>query len=240
MVELHAISPGSRSPKMSIVVYCKECGKKIRAPDGRAGRRGQCPQCKHEMLIPEVSESSPPEKFASKDPRKGSASGSDQSNSVPAPKSHPQKEGTPNRKKAPPKSQATKGKQAAHTNESGMIALPTPEEVARQAHGKQSPTPSKPTPPKSTPKRNRPAVVQVKTGIQWDSSPDPEPDKRPLYIALALIGLLVALIAGWFLSPEDSAAPSTREERQREQFKVPEKDDIWKRLREGQSKPSDS
>lgn len=45
---------------MPIIVYCKDCGKKIRVPDGPPGRRGQCPTCQAHVEIPERSETAPP------------------------------------------------------------------------------------------------------------------------------------------------------------------------------------
>lgn len=37
---------------MSIDVQCSACGKRLRAPDEQAGRKGRCPACKAELLIP--------------------------------------------------------------------------------------------------------------------------------------------------------------------------------------------
>ncbi|MCW8133717.1 MAG: hypothetical protein KIS92_25450 [Planctomycetota bacterium] len=45
---------------MAIIVYCKDCGKKIRVPDGPPGRHGRCPQCQAQVAIPAESETAPP------------------------------------------------------------------------------------------------------------------------------------------------------------------------------------
>lgn len=44
---------------MPIVLYCKNCKKKLRVPDSAAGKRGQCDSCKTTMTIPAQSEEEP-------------------------------------------------------------------------------------------------------------------------------------------------------------------------------------
>ncbi|GMV82995.1 MAG: hypothetical protein AMXMBFR7_41790 [Planctomycetota bacterium] len=44
---------------MPIVVYCKQCAKKIRAPDS-PGKTGRCPRCGAKVPIPESDEAAPP------------------------------------------------------------------------------------------------------------------------------------------------------------------------------------
>jgi hypothetical protein len=48
------------TPAPGIVVYCKKCGKKNRAPAAAAGGRGVCAQCGAQMTIPTESEAGPP------------------------------------------------------------------------------------------------------------------------------------------------------------------------------------
>lgn len=45
---------------MPIIVYCKSCAKKIRAPDAAIGKAGKCPRCNAEVPIPSASEDGPP------------------------------------------------------------------------------------------------------------------------------------------------------------------------------------
>jgi RNase P subunit RPR2 len=51
----------SSSQAPGIVVFCRNCGKKNRAPAAAAGKRGACAQCGQLMAIPEQSEAGPPE-----------------------------------------------------------------------------------------------------------------------------------------------------------------------------------
>ncbi|MCZ7647900.1 MAG: hypothetical protein M5U26_22020 [Planctomycetota bacterium] len=44
---------------MPVIVYCKECARKIRAPD-QPGKFGRCPTCNTRVLIPEQDEAGPP------------------------------------------------------------------------------------------------------------------------------------------------------------------------------------
>ena len=50
-----------------IVVFCKKCGKKNRAPVAAAGKRGVCAQCGKQMTIPAESETGPPEELNAPD-----------------------------------------------------------------------------------------------------------------------------------------------------------------------------
>jgi outer membrane biosynthesis protein TonB len=50
-----------------IVVYCKKCGKKNRAPVAAVGKRGVCAQCGKQMTIPAESETGPPEELNAPD-----------------------------------------------------------------------------------------------------------------------------------------------------------------------------
>ncbi|MBI3828265.1 MAG: hypothetical protein HY291_02030 [Planctomycetes bacterium] len=45
---------------MPIIVFCKDCGKKIRVPEGPPGRFGKCPQCQARVAIPAEDETAPP------------------------------------------------------------------------------------------------------------------------------------------------------------------------------------
>jgi phage FluMu protein Com len=42
---------------MPIEVQCAACGKRLKAPDDQAGRKGKCPSCKGEISIPAVAAS---------------------------------------------------------------------------------------------------------------------------------------------------------------------------------------
>lgn len=41
---------------MPIEFHCSHCGKKIKAPDEHAGKRGKCPSCKNSVYIPTPDE----------------------------------------------------------------------------------------------------------------------------------------------------------------------------------------
>jgi hypothetical protein len=38
---------------------CQHCGRKLKVPEGRAGRKGRCPACKAEVVVPQPSEPAP-------------------------------------------------------------------------------------------------------------------------------------------------------------------------------------
>jgi DNA-directed RNA polymerase subunit M/transcription elongation factor TFIIS len=53
---------GERRAVMPIELFCPGCGKPMRAADGDAGRKGQCPECGTKVQIPNQSIRSTPAK----------------------------------------------------------------------------------------------------------------------------------------------------------------------------------
>lgn len=198
---------------MPIIVYCKACAKKIRAPDAAIGKAGKCPRCNAEVPIPSTSEEGPP---------KGLPAQPDKDDAEDAPEAPP-----PASTPAPPKPEAP--------------PQPSPKAPAAKAPSQPKP-PAPPVKGKPISLRMDRLEEGVKLkatredldGIRWDTVPGP-PSHWPW--VFGLIALALTALGGWLLwysasgSADTAPAVTPAEERQRLQFKVPPANDGFRDFR---------
>jgi hypothetical protein len=237
---------------MPIIVYCKSCAKKIRVPDGPAGRKGKCPQCNATLLIPAESETAPPE-IATKTPREALEPVAEEK-APPAKPSQPEPEPVKTEPEKPkePKPTAKPAPAAAPAKKkAARIALqmdPTDAEdplkakrVALEAAKKEEEKAKDPGAttediPKTTLKPvAKPGPRNLKQ-INWAEEPEPVKKTNPLlWVLIGLIVIGLSIVAWKFLTKPDPNRLSP-EERKRQQFQIEPGADGWKDLRGG-SKP---
>lgn len=225
---------------MSIIVYCKDCGKKIRVPEGPPGRHGNCPQCKARVAIPDESEAAPPERFlkAAKTAAGGIVSLAEDAVTPPEamtavdeapPPVQPAATPEPTTKApAPPAPQQKAPAQpAAPRNPTGKaprIALdlkkieaeaiaPRTEAATDHARAKGSKT------------------VESHGAVKWDTSPDPEPSSL-LFILIGVAALAALAAAGWYSFSDTAVKHTPADQRKQLQYEIPAERDAIHELRE--------
>lgn len=203
---------------MPIIVYCKACAKKIRAPDAAIGKAGKCPRCNAEVPIPAASEDAPPQGLSAQPD-----------------KDEPENEAPPT---PPPASKLEAPPKPAEKPKAAEAKVPSqPKPPAAPA--------SPPLPVKGKPISLR--LDKLEEGVKlkatredlgeiaWDTAPGP-PSHWPW--VFGLLALLLTALGGWVLwysagGSENSAPPVTpAEERQRLQFQVPPANDGFRDLRQ--------
>lgn len=232
---------------MSIIVYCKDCGKKIRVPEGPSGRHGKCPQCKARVAIPAESEAAPPERFrkASKTAAGGTVSLAE--DAVTPPEAMTAVDEAPAPVQPPPAPET-----AAKATETPALpaTMPAPKQPApAKPAAARNPTGKAPRIALDLKKIEAEAIaprteaatdharakgsraVESHGAVKWDTSPDPAPSRLP-FILLGVAVLAALAAAGWYSFSEPAVKHTPADQRKQLQYEVPAERDAIHELRE--------
>ncbi|MCK6471505.1 MAG: hypothetical protein L6R28_07145 [Planctomycetes bacterium] len=196
---------------MPIIVYCKACAKKIRAPDAAIGKAGKCPRCNAEVPIPSASEDGPPKGLSAQ----------------------PEPDDVETAPEAPPASKSEPPPKAAETK----APAPQPKPTAAPA----PPVKGKPISLRLDKLEDGVKLKATREDlgeIAWDTAPG-LPSHWPW--VFGLLALLLTALGGWVLwysaggSEGTAPAVTPAEERQRLQFQVPPANDGFRDLRQQQA-----
>jgi len=229
---------------MPIIVFCKECAKKIRVSDGPLGRFGRCPQCKARVAIPAESEAAPPKLKAQ--PVAVNAGALPEDAPTPpeaheavqaAPPVEAQKPVAANKPTAesPPHAAAAEKPKPETSPGKPPARLPTgkPARIVLDLGKLEEAVPQEASSADAHAKAKGSFVVAQQDAIKWDTSPDPPPSRLPWVLAFLAGAALIGGVTWWLWKSGESAQPRTApEERKRQQFQLPAEKDEYDRLRE--------